>query len=89
MKREFKRLPSVNVSYERQGRIFFACRNFRELPEREKRRIRSLCERVGGEYADALFAYLTTDISWQRTCMDYHISEMTLVRLRKAFYESW
>lgn len=89
MRRDFKRLPSVKISYDRQGMIFFTCRNYRNLPEREKRWIRALCDRVGGENADALFAFMTTDISWQQTCADFYISERTLVRLRKAFYESW
>ena len=28
MKQEFKRLRSVSKSYDEQGAIFFACRNF-------------------------------------------------------------
>lgn len=89
MKPEFKRLRGVSKSYDEQGAIFFACRNYSRQPKRIQEKIRRLCERAGGEYSDALFHFLTTDISWQRTCMDYYISEATLCRIRRRFYESW
>lgn len=89
MKAEFKRLRSIKKSYDQQGEIFFACRNFASQPERIKKKIERLCEQAGGEHAEALFRYLTTDISWQQTCMDYYISENTLARARRRFYESW
>lgn len=89
MKAEFKRLRSIRKNYDQQGEIHFTCRNYARQPEHIKRKIERLCVQVGGDYAEALFRYLTTDISWQQTCMDYYISEATLSRIRRRFYESW
>ena len=89
MKREFKRLRSVSKSYDEQGAIFFACRNFARQPKKTQDKIRRLCAAAGPEYARALLAYLTTDISWERTCMEYGLSQETLTRLRRRFYDAW
>lgn len=89
MKREFKRLRSVNKSYDEQGAIFFACRNFATQSKKTQDKIRRLCAAAGPEYAQALLAYLTTDISWERTCMEYGLSQETLTRLRRRFYDAW
>lgn len=86
---KFKMLSSVKKSYEQQGEIFFCCRNYAHQPPSVRRKIDGLCRRAGGEYRDALFAYLTTDISWKRATMEYHLSAMTLNRIRKQFYELW
>lgn len=89
MKAEFKRMRSVNKSYDQQGEIFFACRNYANQPPGVQKKIRDLCENVGQEYAPALLAYLTTDISWQQTCIQYAMSEETLRRMRRKFYNAW
>ena len=47
MKREFKRLRSVNKSYDEQGAIFFACRNFARQPKKTQDKIRRLCGAAG------------------------------------------
>lgn len=49
MKREFKRLRSVNKSYDEQGAIFFACRNFERQPKKTQDKIRRLCAAAGPE----------------------------------------
>lgn len=89
MKAEFKRLRGVSKSYDEQGQIFFACRNFASQPKKMQEKIRRLCDKAGGEYREALFRFLTTNISWQRTCMEFYISEATLCRIRRRFYELW
>ena len=58
-------------------------------PAAVRRRIDELCERAGGEYAPALKAYMTTDADWLWICDQYHVSESTLARVRKKFYELW
>ena len=88
MKR-FKRLRSVRRSYEEQGLIFFSCQTYRKQPEWQRRKIDSLCETAGGEYAAALKEYLTTDADWIYICGKHHISDRTLERIRKQFYEAW
>lgn len=85
----FKFLPSVHKSYEQQGEIFFACRNYLHQPDEVREKIDRLCREAGGEYAEALRAYLTTRASWERVTMEYHLSDATLHRIRRQFYELW
>lgn len=89
MKAEFKRLRSVKKTYDEQGQIFFTCRNYQKQPQKIQKKIREVCEKAGGDYADELFLYLTTDISWQQMVTDYYISQATLDRIRRRFYELW
>lgn len=44
---------------------------------------------VADRYADALFAFLTTDRSAVSVGLEHYVSESTLYRLRKAFYEQY
>ena len=87
--RRFKELPSVDKSYEEQGEIFFLCRNYAKQSRAVRGKIDRLCREAGGEYAGALKRYLTTADSWERVVVEEHISEGTLHRCRKKFYESW
>ena len=87
--RYFKRLRSVNKSYEEQGLIYFTCINYKRQPARIREKIDRLCESAGGEYATALKEYMTTDADWIYICDRYHLSNSTLERIRRAFFESW
>lgn len=88
--RKFKHLPSVARSYEEQGEIFFACRNYVRQPTKIKKKIWDLCEAAGGkDYAKGLFVYLTTAATWQEVTMEYAMSDQTLYRIRKKFYTLW
>lgn len=87
--RRFKYLRNIQKSYEQQGEIFFCCRNYAQKSKRVQDKIRRLCQEAGGEHAEALFCYLTTDISWQEAAMRFYISERTLQRCRDRFYELW
>ncbi len=89
MKSEFKMLRGIDVPRAVQGKIFYTCQNYAREPERVQAKIRRLCKEAGGDYADELFLFLTTDISWQRITTDYFISEATLCRIRRRFYELW
>ena len=86
---KFKYLPSVKKSYEQQGEIFFACRNYARQPEALRAKIDALIAEAGGEHAAALRAYLTTCASWERVTMEYYVSASTLDRIRRRFYELW
>ena len=86
---KFRYLPSVPLSYEQQGEIFFACRNYARQSAQMRSKIDRLITEAGGEHAAALKAYLTTRASWERVTMDYFISNSTLDRIRRRFYELW
>lgn len=86
----FKKRRGINVPYNRQGLIYFICMNEGEMPQAVREKIRRLCEKIGGEYCDALFALLTDDRkNIHGVAMDFHVSETLLYQLRKKFYEEW
>lgn len=87
--KRFRHLKSVSKSYEEQGAIYFACATYRDQPAAVRRKIDRLCERAGGEYAPALKEFLTTGADWAWICDRYYLSERTLDRARKKFYELW
>lgn len=92
MATKFKYMPSLKQSYERQGDIFFTCRNFKRLCDVDRGRIKAICAECakGDAYKRrAIFDFMTSGASWRECCMKYHISDSTLERLRKKFYELW
>ena len=78
----------IQAAAEREQELRRAGGNLFRVPKTQDK-IRRLCAAAGPEYAQALLAYLTTDISWERTCMDYGLSQETLTRLRRRFYDAW
>ena len=86
----FKKRRGVRRSYDEQGLIYFTCKCYRLQPECVQKKILALCERAGGENAEALFVFLTTHVSRERILEEYHIgSETTLYRAVKRFFEGW
>lgn len=89
MSEAFRKSPRVSKSYSEQGEIYFICRNYERQTAKTKEHIDALIRHAGGDYAPALKAYLTTDIGYQETCDKYYISQSTLDRIKRRFYESW
>ena len=90
MAERFKYLPSVEIGYAEQGRIFFTCRTYKDQPPAVREKIDLVClAAAGGEqsYADALKTYMTTDKSFNSVCMDGCVSTSTMDRLRRRFYQ--
>lgn len=83
----FRYEPSRGLSYEQQGRIWFTCKAYRQLPEETRRRIEEACALAGRENTAALFEYMTTTRSKQEIMMRHYIaSETTLHRMVREFY---
>ncbi|MGM9626958.1 MAG: hypothetical protein ACI3V4_02540 [Faecousia sp.] len=82
----FRYKRSIPVTYELQGYIYFTSQLYRELPKGKQAKIRKLCEEAAGEYADALFLFVTTDTSKAEVCAKYFISESTLERVVRRYY---
>ena len=80
----FKR--AIPVSYDRQGFIFFTSKRYRELSAEERKRIRQLCAKAGGEHRDALLEFVTTDTTSALVCAKHYLSESTLERAVKRYY---
>ena len=85
----FKKLRSIKLPYDKQGYIFFQCRNYRSLPIQQKCLIMNTCRSAAGKYADALLAFLTAGKSAVSVSLEYYISESSLYRFRKTFYEKY
>lgn len=86
----FKKRRGIKLSYNKQGLIYFACMNYDDMPEHTQQKIRNLCFDVGKEHSEVLFQVLTNSNETIRSlAFKYHISEMSLYRYRKKFYEEW
>ena len=85
----FRYKRSIKVSYERQGYIYFLSRSYGQLPARKQAAIRELCDRCGGEYSRALFEFVTTDDGAVVVCQRHHLSQSTLERVVKKYYEAF
>ena len=85
----FKHRRGFALSYVKQGKIYFTCRNYLQEPEQVQQKIRCLCDLCGGAYSKALFIALTTERSLRSVAMEYYVSEATLWRAVKKFYQNW
>ena len=88
----FRKMRGVKVPPDRQGLLFFTCRNYNDLPEYPKSKIDNLCDLISeGEqaYRAALFDMLTTKDSVVSISIKHSVSQSTLYKLRRRFYETW
>lgn len=85
----FRFKSGADVSYNKQGYIYFVSRRHKELPEDAQKEILNLCIRHGGEYYRALFEYVTTDAGATAIAMRHFVSKSTLYRIVKAYYENF
>jgi len=85
----FKRLRGVPLPYERQGQIYFTCRNYTTERKYIRDKIDRLCASAGGEYAPALKELLLSGRSVQRVADEFHVSPERLMLVRRRFYTEW
>ena len=85
----FRFKKSLDVDYERQGYIYFSSRTYDQLSPSQQRKIVDLCLRAGGEYHAALFEFVTTDAGATAVCMRHHLSQSTLERAVRRYYEQF
>ena len=85
----FRYNPKINISYDRQGYIYFTSKMYKNLPQKRKQEIWSLCKECGGAYAAALLKFVTTDLSQTAVCMSHNLSSSTLRRSVRRYYESF
>ena len=79
---------AVRLSGNKQGLIFYLCRNYASLSPRKQAILDECFDEAGGEYAAALKAYMTTAESSVKICLEHYIgSENTLHILARRFYE--
>lgn len=80
----FKR--AIPVSYDRQGFIFFTSKRYRELSAEERKRIRQICAKAGGEYREAVLEFVTTGAGAAAVCVKHNVSASTLERAVRRYY---
>ena len=85
----FRIKKSVAVSPNRQGYIYFKSLLYPELPRHQQQTIIDLCRECGGEYYVALFQFVTTDEGAMAICIRHHLSQSTLERVVKKYYEQF
>lgn len=86
----FKKRRGIHIPYNKQGLIYFTCVNIKDMPEHIQQKILNLCEEVGKEHAEVLFQVVTnSNKSIRSLAIEHHISERSLYRYRKKFYEEW
>ena len=85
----FRYKPSIHVSYERQGYIHFVSLHCHELPQKAQKKIRQLCQDVGGDHAPALLEYVTTNAGADAVCKKHFLSCSTLDRAVRRYYEKF
>ena len=82
----FRFKKSVPVDYDLQGYIYFTSRLYRSLPQEAQHRILNLCLEAGGEYYQALFEFVTTDVGATAVCTKHFLSQSTLERIVRRYY---
>ncbi|WP_298032187.1 hypothetical protein [uncultured Dysosmobacter sp.] len=85
----FRKLQGVNIPEEKQGAVRFACLTAEDQPKIIREKIERLCHEVGGPYSAALRDVMCSRKSITAIAVEHHVSESTLYRMRKEFYESW
>lgn len=88
----FRRIKGLNMSYERQGLIFFALANYASQPPSTRAQIDALFSSAAkGEpaYNMALRAWLLRGESWEKVQQEYYVNGKTLVKMRKWIYTHW
>ena len=83
----FRVKKSIPISEVRQGYIYYFSLLYHELPPKKQGMIRELCRRAGGDYADAVLEFVTTNHGAVEVSMRHYISRETLDRAVRRYYE--
>lgn len=79
----------MRIPEEEQGFIRYTCLTYGTQTKEVCEKIDRLCAECGGEYSDALKEVMCSRRSIYQIGLKYHVSERTIYRIRKKFYESW
>lgn len=77
---------------DKQGFLFFMCRNYNDLPEKTRNKINELCDSISAgckPYRNALFDMLTTRESVVSISIKHSVGQTKLYEMRREFYEAW
>lgn len=92
----FRKIRGINVSYSKQGQIYFALANYSAMPAKTKQGIDRLIREAayegnaaGDVYEKALRAWLIKGEAWQSVIDRYHVRPNTMIEKRKWIYQHW
>lgn len=87
----FKKIRSLRLPYDRQGYIWFCCRNFALLGREKQERIKALCLDIAGrDRYNELFDFLTGGGNIRYIMTKYYITNPgKLYKMRRQFYERY
>lgn len=84
----FSKIPSVKLGVNKQGMVFYLCRNYYNFSESKRKIMDEAFERAGGDYAAALKRFMTSSDTAVKVCMDEHIGSVTtLYTVVRRLYE--
>ncbi len=78
---------SLQISYFRQGYIYFTSQLYRYWPKERRREIRKICRESAGQYWQAVLEFVTTDAGATKIALKHHLSERTLYRMVSKYYQ--
>ena len=84
-----KKLRGVHISENRQKFIRYTCLTYEDQPAALQRKIDKLLAECGGAFEAALREVMCSEESITAIALRHYVSEATLYRARKHFYESW
>lgn len=85
----FKKIRGVALPEEKQGMVRFTCLTYADQPKRIQEKIQRLCDECGGAYSAALREVMCSRKSIVAIAQAHYVSESSLYRMRKEFYEGW
>ena len=83
----FKYKKGMGLSYERQGYIYFMCRNWNKLTDEQREKIKFCADNDAAPYGDAVLYHVTTGASLTETTAKYFLGINTLYRALEKFYK--
>lgn len=87
---QFSKLHSVSLNANKQGLVFYICRNYNNFSEPKRRILDETFEKAGGYYTAALKKFMTTSETAVKICIDEHIgSPSTLYITVRKLYETF
>jgi hypothetical protein len=93
MARTFRKIRSIDLPYNVQGEIWFTLKNYDARSRDERKKIDGFCELIGARHTsgtwEALRELLTSGKGIPLVSAEYFVSETTLSRMRKEFFELW
>lgn len=92
----FRKIRGINVSYARQGQIYFALANYEAMPPKTRTGVDRLIHQAayagrtqGEAYEKALRAWLIEGRGYNQVIRECCVNERALLEKRKWIYENW